>query len=390
MKTMHTRLPGRPTPPLLRNGRELRPPRPGRPGTASGAAVCLMAALLSSALAAEIPKGAERLSGVRSPERDPARVPAAVLAPAATAPASAAPIQIRIGPYYGWERCLTLANDQVEALVVPAIGRVMRFQFLGQSSPFWEDTALRGRAPDPAAAEWLNFGGDKSWPAPQADWGRITPRSWPPPVAFDAQRVEVTIRRDTVVLTSPVDPHYGIRTERVLRLDHHAPVLTIETSYEKVEGDPVTVGVWIITQLEDPVAVYAPVPRTTRFPEGYNRQSGDALPANLAVDRNLLSLTRDPARWTKIGMDTDRLLWVGTTQMLLIQSPRVAGGDYPDQHSSAEIYTNPDPKPYVELEMLGPLRTLQRDDRLSQTNVYTLLRRTRADPTAEARRVLRP
>ena len=71
-------------------------------------------------------------------------------------------------------------------------------------------------------------------------------------------------------------------------------------------------------------------------------------------------------------------------------SPRVNVGEYPDQGSSAEIYTNPDPTPYVELEMLGPLYTMKIGDQLSQTNTYTLIRRSVLDPESEARKLLIP
>ncbi len=327
-------------------------------------------------------KGAERLAATPlSPVRS-AQPGAPEIVP------SDAPIQIRIGPYFGWDRSWTVSNGKVEAVIVPAIGRLMQFRFLGQGSPFWEDPALRGKLPDPASSEWQNFGGDKTWPAPQADWERITARGWPPPVAFDSMPVVTSVRRDAVVLTSPIDPHFGIRTERVIRLEHEAPVMTIVTTYEKVSGDPAKVGVWIITQLEDPLLAAAPVPSPSHFPEGYNRQSGDQLPSNLTVEKGLLTLTRDPARSTKIGTDSERLLWVGETQMLLIESPRIRGADYPDQQSSAEIYTNPDPKAYVELETLGPLHDMKPGDRIRQTNTYTLLPRQLADPKMDARRVL--
>lgn len=304
--------------------------------------------------------------------------------------ATEAPVQIRIGPYFGWERCWTVGNGRVEAVIVPAIGRVMQFRFVGRTGPFWEDPALRGKLPDPASKEWGNFGGDKTWPSPQADWEKVTSRAWPPPVAFDSMPIEASVRRDGVVLRSPEDPHYGIRTERVVRLEKDAPVMTIVTTYEKVSGDPVRSGVWIITQLEHPVAAFALLPGTSRFPDGYNRQSGDLLPEGLAVDGRLLSLTRDSDRATKIGMDAERLLWVGTDQMLLIESPRVPAAPYPDQESSAEIYTNPNPKTYVELEMLGPLHTLKPGDRISQTNTYTLFPRRHAEAKADAAAVLLP
>jgi hypothetical protein len=345
------------------------------------AAACILAGW-ALAIQAQV-KGAERLAASATSTR-PAPPGAAVLQP------SDAPIQIRIGPYFGWEHSWAISNGRVEAVVVPAIGRVMQFRFVGKTSPFWEDTALRGKHPDPASSEWGNFGGDKTWPSPQSEWDKITPRGWPPPVAFDAMPVETSVRREGVVLRSPVDPHFGIRTERIVHLEPDAAVMTITTSYEKVSGNPVEVGVWIITQLEDPVAAFALLPPKSIFPEGYNRQSGDVLPANLAVHGRLLSLTRDPERASKIGTDSSRLLWVGFSQMLLIESPRIPEARYPDQASSAEIYTNPNPKPYVELETLGPLHLMKPGDRISQTNTYTLFPRQHEDAAADATRILLP
>ena len=71
-----------------------------------------------------------------------------------------------------------------------------------------------------------------------------------------------------------------------------------------------------------------------------------------------------------------------------IDSPRETKGEFPDQGSSAEIYTNPDPLPYVELELLGPLHPMKPGNRIQRHNTYTLQRRTEADAAAEARKIL--
>jgi hypothetical protein len=265
----------------------------------------------------------------------------------------------------------------------------MQFRFRGQTGPWWENPALFGRVPDPKSKEWGNFGGDKTWPAPQADWAKITPRAWPPPVAFDSMPVEVQAAGSAVLLTSAVDPHYGIRVRRHVTLDAAQPIMRIITEYEKVSGLPNRVGVWIITQLDDPVAVYAPVPPTSRFPDGYVKQSGGR-PLDLKRSDGLLFLRRSHTSSEKLGTDASALLWVGKELMVLIESPRSAPDEYPDGGSSAEVYTNRDPLTYVELEMLGPLRTLCVGDRLSQTNTYTLLRRSAATPEVDARKALAP
>ena len=89
-------------------------------------------------------------------------------------------------------------------------------------------------------------------------------------------------------------------------------------------------------------------------------------------------MKRDRTKNTKIGNDSSKLFWIGEQWVLKIESPRVAGAIYPDQGSSAEVYTNADPLPYVELELLGPLQTMKVGGSISQTMKYTL-GRSRAD-----------
>jgi hypothetical protein len=290
--------------------------------------------------------------------------------------------------YHGWPSAWVLNNGQAEVVIVPAVGRIMQFKFVDDpDGPFWENRALDGKEPDPKATEWGNFGGDKTWPAPQEDWPKLTPRGWPPPPAFDSMPVTVETAGPGLRLISPVDPHYGIRTRRLILLEPAAPEMTVETTYEKVSGNPSTVGIWTITQCKDPVAVFANPNPFAPWPEGYNKQSS-TLPAQLKRDRGLLSLTRDPKEPHKIGTLSKYLLWVGEKQALSISHARVPNGTYPDHGSDAEVYTNPDPLPYVELELLGPLHRLAVGDTVGEWRRYTLFRRQQSDPAAEARSLL--
>src|SRR5262245_43962467 len=80
--------------------------------------------------------------------------------------------------YHGWPEAYVMSNGKVTAVVVPAIGRVMQFGFAGEEGVFWENRALDGRLADGqllvwAAKDWVNFGGDKTWPAPEADWSSL-------------------------------------------------------------------------------------------------------------------------------------------------------------------------------------------------------------------------
>ncbi|MBI3877074.1 MAG: hypothetical protein HY300_14145 [Verrucomicrobia bacterium] len=295
--------------------------------------------------------------------------------------------------YHGWKRSHLLGNGLVEAVIVPEVGRVMQFRFAGESDGlFWENRALDGKAPDATTNVWQNFGGDKTWPAPQADWPKVTPRIWPPPPAFDSMpaaslEIENAATGPVATMISQVDPYFGIRTRRRIWLEPGKPVMRIATTYEKIEGEPRKVAIWTITQLKDPLAVFAPVPWPSIFPQGYSVTMKEA-PPSVQVEGSILSLRRDSAKAYKIGNDAGTLLWVGEKWAVRIDSPRVPGAEYTHSGNSAEIYTNPDAAPYVELELLGPLAMMKVGDNIERSNTYTLSRRSEATPEAEAKKIL--
>ncbi len=297
----------------------------------------------------------------------------------------AAEVSVTRGTYRGWTNAFTVGNGQVEAVIVPETGRVMQFRFAGSTAgPFWENETLLGKPmPErPWEAAHGSFGGDKTWPAPQSAW------NWPPPDVFDATPLTARVAEDqSVILTSEVSPRFGIRTVRRVVLERAAPVMHIETTYEKVKGDPTEISVWVITQMKSPEAVFIPVPKETRFPEGSTTNWG--IPAaHFQLADGLVRFTRDLQTAHKIGNDAGQMVWVGPQEVVRIVLPRESGATYPDGGCSVEVYTNPDPVPYVELETLGPLRRLAVGDRVSATNTYHLSRRGTDDATTEARRAL--
>ncbi len=290
--------------------------------------------------------------------------------------------------YHGWADSLVLNNGKVEAVVVPAVGRVMQFHFVGEDGVLWENDKLQGKPADPKATEWANFGGDKSWPSPQADWQKMIGRGWPPPATFDSTALESHTNGGVVELESPVDPAYGIRVYRRIKLDPQQPVLTVTTTYEKVSGDPVKVGVGVITQLRDPQRAFIKVPTQSKFADGYVLLNFEK-PQDRKLQDSLFSLTRSHETHSQIGSDGSSLLWMNEKYALRIDSSRISDAEYANQGSSSVIYTNPDPDAYVELETYGPLTTMKAGDKIQRTNLYTLSRRTEKDPDVEAKKILK-
>jgi hypothetical protein len=289
--------------------------------------------------------------------------------------------------YHGWHDCYLLSNGCVEAVVVPTIGRVMQFRLKGEAEgPFWENRALDGQLHDAASLDWINFGGDKCWPAPQSAWPGHQGREWPPPVAFDARSVETVATALGVTLTSPVDPGYGIQMVRHVQLDAGQPILRIRTEYRKLFGSALQVSIWTITQLREPERVAILLKEKSRFASGYLGLL-PAQPAGLKIDGRLLWLKRHTSEQVKIGSDGSSMVWVGDCCTLRIDAE--AGlGVYPDGGCVTEIYTNPDPLSYVELESLGPLQAINGGDRIERTTVYTLKSRSTSPPEDEALKML--
>jgi len=287
--------------------------------------------------------------------------------------------------YHGWSNSIAMNNGRVEAAIVPAVGRIMQFRFVDQDEgPFWENAKMYGKAP--TANSWDTpgaYGGDKVWPAPQSVW------NWPPPRGFDSLSFTGVVANGMATLTGPVDSTFGTRVVRQVALHPTEPIMRVSSTFEKLTGKTNQMSVWVVTQVKDAERVFVPVPNPTLFAKGYTALG--TVPRGLLVTNGLVSLARDLSTGCKIGNDAGALLWVGTNSVLLIESARVAGvprSGYPDSGCSAEVYTNPNPTPYIELELLGPLVKLGTNNTLQATSIYTLMRRSEAAALDEARRIL--
>src|SRR5512134_3694258 len=77
-----------------------------------------------------------------------------VAAPQPKPAPQASAVTVRKVTYDGWPNSLLMSNGVVEVVIVPAIGRVMQFRFVGEETgAFWENRALDGKPPDPASTE---------------------------------------------------------------------------------------------------------------------------------------------------------------------------------------------------------------------------------------------
>jgi len=321
--------------------------------------------------------------------------PRCAVAKDANKPAAQSVAGITQADFHGWA-AFVMRTASAQVVVVPEIGRVMKFDLIDSkgeviAGPVWNNPSLsKDLAPD--VEGWRNLGGDKAWPAPQSEWPKIIGRGWPPPAGFDATAFSANIKGHALELVSPVDAIYGVRVRRTISLDSNKPVLRIRTAYEKVQGSTMRMAVWTITQLDSPERAFILLPEHSVFENGYVNLFPDP-PTDVKVEGRLLSLTRRLDKSAEVGTDGDAILWVGKSVSLLLETnapPVKNKADWADQGSRTEIYTSPgDHSTYVELEFHNPLRQLNAGNTYSMEGVYTLLPRTEADPTAEAKKIFK-
>jgi hypothetical protein len=87
----------------------------------------------------------------------------------------------RKASYHGWNEALPRSNGRIAVVTVPDIRASDAASIRGRNEgPFGSNARWMEKKRDSQSSEWGNFGWDKSR-APQADWGRMTARGWPPP-----------------------------------------------------------------------------------------------------------------------------------------------------------------------------------------------------------------
>jgi len=232
--------------------------------------------------------------------------------------------------YKGWNSTC-LANGFIELHIVPQIGgRIIQYK-LGDKEFFWVNPQLAGTLPpatglDPNG-DWLNYGGDKLWPAPQ---GWDNDRQWPgpPDALLDGQPYtmeHLPAGKNGAVgvrLTSRNDPRSGIRFSRMIRLHPDGTRVSIEATMTNVDNKPRRWGIWAHTQLDGSRAdgsshnelmnAFCPINPKSHFAKGYDVIFGEKDNPSFQADYDQgLMKVNYQYRLGKIGMDS-HAGWVAT------------------------------------------------------------------------------
>ena len=286
-------------------------------------------------------------------------------------------VQAQRFTYHGWTNSLRLSNRSAEIVIVPRIGRIMRFAPIGGPNVLWENPQLLGSSLPPASqqTDWLNFGGDKLWPAPQSRWG------WPPDPYLDGSPWSARVRGDdSVEMLSPISPSTKLQFRRRVVLHEHDASVTIRNELINRGEDAVEWSVWEVAQVADPDWADMRVGKPSIFRDGFRIFPDNPAPADSVVLMGeRVRARRHAGSPYKIGADPLRteLRAQVSGWLFTVTGPNRGRDQYPDEGCSVEIFSNPDPLPYMELEALSPVVRLSPRGQVALTTRWTLTRAQR-------------
>jgi hypothetical protein len=317
---------------------------------------------------------------------------------------AAGEIIVRPSHYRGW-KTLEMSNRLVQLQVAPQIGgRVIQFA-LGNYEYFFVNPELSGKEPPPSglgsAGEWLNYGGEKLWPAPQG-WDNAQQWPGPPDAVLDGSPHEGQIKsaadgRRVIRLQSPKDPRTGIQFSRTLEIHEGSTCVNFAAEMLNIDTKPRRWGIWSVVQqdaadrsgpgYDKNLRVFCPMNPESLWPKGYEIMFGLAgNPAFQPDPARGLMQVHYQHRVGKVGLDSASG-WLatvhGSTGRVFVQRFQYfPAKKYPD-NASVEIWLHgpgeyvaagkiekleDDPRKcpcLIETELLSPLATLKPGERFT-------------------------
>ncbi|GAA1019967.1 hypothetical protein Aple_037190 [Acrocarpospora pleiomorpha] len=156
---------------------------------------------------------------------------------------------------------IQLVSPWIRAVVLPGLGGRMISLHAGGREWLWRNPELldaafsltdaAARLPAPTGfSSWANWGGDKTWPAPQG-WASDQEWAGPPDPVLDAGAYTVLERTELRVrMRSGDDPRTGLAITRTITLARDEATIVVDSELENVSDRPVRWAAWTVTQFE--------------------------------------------------------------------------------------------------------------------------------------------
>ncbi|MDQ8004170.1 MAG: DUF4380 domain-containing protein [Pedobacter sp.] len=278
-------------------------------------------------------------------------------------------------------------NKWLQVQFVPEIGgRIMQISLDGYSFLFNNPSNIitenyREKA---SAGQWINYGGEKLWPAPQG-WGKKTLWPGPPDVVLDGGVFALEKNGNEFYLESEVDPYTGLQVSRTVSINDSNTIIQVDCVFENKSGEVKEWAIWPVAQLHaenfenNSYELILPLAEKSSYATGFYVMHGLVNNPQIRIENKQLKLNFQYLIG-KIAADSDQ----GWVAYLNKENGKVyvnffeteLGQPYPD-NSTVQIWTqgrgmiysrniikefpnnihqNP---PYLEIELLSPLKPIQ-------------------------------
>jgi hypothetical protein len=296
--------------------------------------------------------------------------------------------------YKGWNVRI-LSNNWIKLFIVPQLGgRIIQIDMKGYEFLF-NNPLLLGMEPDETRlgknGTWLNFGGEKIWPAPQ---GWDSSQKWPGPPdpildsgIYSADNIFTSENGKRLTVSSPFDKRTGLQITKEVFMPNNRSVVKVIAAFLNRNSEIKKWSVWPVLQMNtqgddiyERYRIICPINSASKFEKGFkvmhglvnNPQNSIDIYGNLIVNYKYLV--------GKVGLDTKS----GWMAFLDLQSGKIfiLSFDYQEnefypENTSAQIWTqgrgiiysrnrvlefkndkrlNP---PYIEMEILSPLQEIK-------------------------------
>lgn len=305
----------------------------------------------------------------------------------AVAPLGAA-VKIEKIPYAGWPNCYRVSNGEVELVMTADVGpRIIRYGFVGGQNLFVELEEDLGRT---GGSNWRLYGGSRLWVAPE---DRVYS------YGADNDPVAIEVAGNSLSAQAPVE-NTGVQKRIEVELADGGSAVQVRYVLANRTMWPLRIATWVLTMMaRGGVAVTTLPPRGTH-PEVLAPTNPLVLfaftdmsdPRWIWLEKYVV-LRQDPSNADpeKIGLfnPATRGGYLLNGELFVKKFSASEDEEYPDMGSSFEVFAN---ERFLELETLGPLRTLEPGASLEHVEHWSLHRPVAIDrwDDAELDRVLAP
>lgn len=270
--------------------------------------------------------------------------------------------------YRGWPNCYRISNGEVELIVTSDVGpRIIRYGFVGGQNMFVELEEDLGKT---GGEQWRLFGGSRLWVGPED-----------PVYSYGADNEPVDIRITGGILTAraPVE-HTGVQKQIEIELAETGGEVQVRHRLINKTIWPLRIAPWVLSMMAPGGVAVTTLPPRGTHPEVLP-------PTNPLIVFAFTNMSDSRWSWLekyivlrqdvnnsdpeKIGLfnPETRGAYLLDGDLFIKKYQAESGRQYPDMGASYETFTN---ERFLEIETLGPMRTLQTDEFIDHLEVWSL------------------